>query len=428
MMPLRLWQFLIGAMIALHIPTPTRALGERGGTALGVLSFVCIVIAPFLPINGEATSIVAGHPGLGAVLVCLATGGVLAVGLPSLFEESLPGRVLEKIGNWSYSIYLVHFPVVVLFSYRPFSGTLLGTGNAVETAIIVILIAALSGLLYQGIEKHNRSLFTPGRTILVAVGIVAAAITSGPILLKYYPENERAIFAAWTDRDSYRCGKVFRIFHPTDNFCEITKAGGLKPNLILIGNSHADSIKLSFAAVADAHGYRVFFAVPNDPLLNSHFDAEWLAREAIVRRVETVFLNFSPSANLADITEQARQKLEDAGIRTVLLMPVPIYATHIPAALYENQTRGDALPEETLAKYHEQNAELFSYARTIRSITFGWYELAPALCDPVCHLADKGGHPFYFDGSHLTLTGARQMEKVFTVAMEDNRIVGASKK
>jgi SGNH domain (fused to AT3 domains) len=371
---------------------------------------------------------VTGHPGLGAVLVCLATSGVLAFGLPRLFEECLPGRVLGKIGNWSYSIYLAHFPIVVLFFYRPFAGTLLGTGNVAETVILVILIAVLSGVLYQGIEKRNRSLFTPRRAVLAAAGIVAVAIASGPMLLKAYPEDERRIFAAWTDRDVYRCGKVFRILNPFDNFCEITKVSGLKPNLMLVGDSHADSIKLSFAAVADAQGYRVFFPVPNDPLVNPHFNADWLTSEAIARRVETVFLHFLPVANLADITEQTRQKLQAAGIRTVLLMPVPVYATHIPAALYQNQTRGNALPETTLVAYHKQNAQLFSYANTIRSAMFSWYDLSPALCDPVCNLADKDGRPFYFDGGHITLTGARQLEEIFSFAIGENRISDTSKK
>jgi len=428
MVPFRVWQFLIGSMIAMHLPTRIRARAERDGSALGALSLAGIVIILFLPIDGEATNMIIGHPGFGAVLVCLATGGVLAFGLPPLFEECLPGRALGKIGNWSYSIYLAHFPIVVLFYYRPFSGTQMGTGNATETVILVILIAALSGLLYQGIEKRNRSLFTPRRAALVATGIVAVAIASGPILLKAYPEDERRIFAARTDRDVYRCGKVFRILHPIDDFCEITKAGGIKPNLMLVGDSHADSIKLSFAAAADARGYRVFFPVPNDPLLNPHFNADWLTREAIARRVETVFFHFYSPTVLAGITEQIRQKLEAAGIRTVLLMPVPSYAVHVPTALYQHQTTGEALPETTLAAYHKQNAQLFSYVGTIHSAMFSWYDLAPALCDPICHLADKDGYPFYFDQHHLSLTGARQLEEIFSVAVGANRISDISKK
>jgi SGNH domain (fused to AT3 domains) len=59
---------------------------------------------------------------------------------------------------------------------------------------------------------------------------------------------------------------------------------------------------------------------------------------------------------------------------------------------------------------------------------FSWYDLAPALCDPICHLTDKDRHPFYFDGGHLTLTGARQMEEIFSVAIRENRVSDISKK
>lgn len=33
-------------------------------------------------------------------------------------------------------------------------------------------------------------------------------------------------------------------------------------------------------------------------------------------------------------------------------------------------------------------------------------------------IKDKEGHPFYFDASHLTLTGARQLEGVMNVILD----------
>ncbi|WP_159732113.1 acyltransferase family protein [Methylosinus sp. Ce-a6] len=419
--PLRVWQFLIGVIIAMRLETPTAMPKSLGKASASAFCLLCVISIPFLPIDGDATSMITGHPGLASVCVCLAVGGILAFGLPRMFEESSPGRALEKIGDWSYSIYLAHFPVIVLFMYLPFSGTSTGAGaGAGEMAALVGLVAGGSCLLYQ-VEKRNRSLFTPGRAGFAAAFIIAVAVAAGPALWLAYPIEERRIFAAWTDRAAYRCGKTFRVLHPMQDFCEITGIER-RPGLMLVGNSHADSIRSSFARVAASHGYRVFFSVPNDPLVNPRFGVDWLVAKAKAEHVETVFLHFSPIDDLAGIAERVGARLEAEGIRTALLMPVPVHGAHIPAALYKNLKTGDALPEVTLDAFRERQAPLTARVRAIPSSMFRYYDLAPALCDPNCRLTDEDGHPLYFDKGHLTLTGARRLEAVFSLAIGDNKI------
>lgn len=420
MMPLRVWQFLIGVMIALRFETPVSTSTNRGGALAGVFCFLCVVVIPFLPIDGAALSVVTGHPGLGAISVCVAAGGLLIFGLPPVVEESPLGRALEKIGNWSYSIYLAHFPIIVLFLYVPFSGTQAGIGTATQAAMIIVLVAGSSWLLFQ-IEKRNRSLFTPLRAGLAAASIVAIASVSGAAIWLAYPEDQRRIFAAWTDRAEYRCGKAVRFLHPMLDFCEVT---GLArgPNLMLVGNSHADSIRSSFARVAADRGYRVLFSVPNDPLTNPRFNVDWLVAEAKARHVETVFLHFTELGNLAELAARVSARLEAEAIRTTLLMPVPVYDVHVPAALYANLKNGDALPETTLDEIRKRQAALTARIRAIPSPMFRYYDVAPALCDPKCRLADEEGRPLYFDKHHLTLTGARRLEAVFSLAIGDNRL------
>jgi hypothetical protein len=106
----------------------------------------------------------------------------------------------------------------------------------------------------------------------------------------------------------------------------------------------------------------------------------------------------------------------------MLLMPVPVYGAHVPAALYANLKRGDALPETTLDEIRQRQAPLTARVRAIPSPMFRYYDLAPALCDPKCRLADDDGRPLYFDGGHLTLAGARRLEADFSLAIGDNKI------
>ena len=47
-----------------------------------------------------------------AFIIALSTGSVLAFGINKVIEDSIIGSHLELIGKYSYSIYLVHIPVI----------------------------------------------------------------------------------------------------------------------------------------------------------------------------------------------------------------------------------------------------------------------------------------------------------------------------
>ena len=54
----------------------------------------------------------------------------------------------------------------------------------------------------------------------------------------------------------------FRIFHPRESCCDLTP--NLKkdsPNILLLGNSHADSIKFAFAESLKQHNLSTFFSI-----------------------------------------------------------------------------------------------------------------------------------------------------------------------
>ncbi|MEO9632721.1 MAG: acyltransferase [Sulfitobacter sp.] len=124
MMPFRAWQFLLVAGVAWYLSSARGlpySIPWLGMTALILLLGITIAY----PVDGQLPDPIFGHPGLAALLITLATACVLAFGLPDSFERSIPGLILRKLGDWSYSIYLAHFPVIVLALYVPFSGTIL---------------------------------------------------------------------------------------------------------------------------------------------------------------------------------------------------------------------------------------------------------------------------------------------------------------
>ncbi|MBL4891318.1 MAG: acyltransferase [Rhizobiaceae bacterium] len=371
-----------------------------------------------MPIDPTALNIVEGHPGIMTLIVSMATAGVLAFSLPSIIKASVIGRAFELLGRYSYSIYLVHFPVLVLALYQPFSGTQIKPEGVGLTLILVVLIAALSLLSFHGVEKLGARIYSSRRAIGVVSGIFLLTFIAPKIIAFTYSDTEDRIFEAWTDRSTYRCGKIFRIFNPGKIACEVTKNINVDaPKLLLVGNSHADAIKTSFANVSTKLGYHLYFLVANNPLLTPKLDVQRLTREAKALGVTAVIIHFTLIENFEQSIEAFRATLATKGIRVVLLMPVPTYSTHIPSALYRNHIQGTPLPKINLEEYYKESQTLFDYARLQEAPAFSFYDIGAVLCQPECRITDNQNRPAYFDEGHLTLSGAQMLEGLFSQAI-----------
>jgi peptidoglycan/LPS O-acetylase OafA/YrhL len=111
LLPLRLWEFLIGYLVFKY---------RSKITVSNNLPLFHIVIIPFLilfflnlPINVYRTSIYLGHPGILVTIIVMLTAFVLILNPPT--SSRLWSIVFAKIGDYSYSIYLVHFPTMHVF-------------------------------------------------------------------------------------------------------------------------------------------------------------------------------------------------------------------------------------------------------------------------------------------------------------------------
>lgn len=130
----RMWELGVGALVALLLPR-FRAIGVRVGSVATVSGLVVLVtaavtISPDLPFPGPWALV----PVVGAVLVIVGgSGGVLRVAVP------LTNPVSRWIGRVSYSVYLWHWPAIVLVGavlpHRPaVAAVIAGTATVVLAA------------------------------------------------------------------------------------------------------------------------------------------------------------------------------------------------------------------------------------------------------------------------------------------------------
>ncbi|MGY4858082.1 acyltransferase family protein [Cryobacterium sp. AP23] len=173
----RAWELGLGALVAVgaplfgHIPDRLRPwlawLGIAG--ALASLSLI------------DSGS---GIPAPGVVLPVLSVGLVIAAGTggPSKFLWPLTNKLSQYAGNLSFSLYLWHFPVIVLL--EPF----FSNGGRLYTGLVLMITAILSMLSYHLVENPVRKSGwlerkSSGRTVHPGFMVVGAAALVGALVI-----------------------------------------------------------------------------------------------------------------------------------------------------------------------------------------------------------------------------------------------------
>ena len=421
MMPLRIWEFVIGAYVAWY--GETNGLKSASSKAFRILLPVLFAISLFvIPLKPDSTSVLWGHPSFVALWFVLLTGAMIYVGLPKRFEQSLAGRTLGIVGDYSYSIYLVHFPIIVLWNYKEFGGTILAPPDFNRLVGIILCITAAAYFSYEFVEQKFSALTkTAPFRVCSLVAILLFSSTAYHLNNEKFTDLQKNIFAAWTDRSTYRCGKLFRVLHPAKEACLI-EGGGFKDSVLLVGNSHSDSIKISFAKAANDNEMNLFFLVSNDPLIGARLTSGKLADEVSELGVKYVAIHFSNIYGNPHHRSQLKDFMEllnGKGIKVLLIAPVPTYEVHIPQAMY--LSKGDFKGISIDWAEHSRCVEDFTeFVKELNSSNLTIIDPAEVLCPNrgVCVFADSEWHPYYFDPDHLTLTGAKLLEPLFSQGLK----------
>jgi peptidoglycan/LPS O-acetylase OafA/YrhL len=147
----RAWELALGATLAIMTPVLER-IPHRLRPLLAWLGLIGIVVSLFV------TSSTSGFPAPGAAFPVLATGLVIVAGTGGrqrlLFPLTNP--LSRYLGDISYSLYLWHYPVIIVFG--PYLLYLLGGGSAGWLYYVILLATAvvLSIASYHLVETPIR--------------------------------------------------------------------------------------------------------------------------------------------------------------------------------------------------------------------------------------------------------------------------------
>ena len=172
----RVWEFGIGALLALPTITRRVSLSSKQANILAIFGFAGIVSTVFL--FNENTP----FPGFATLLPTLSTALVIVAGFSKYgngLQKVLEFKPLNFVGGISYSLYLWHWPLILLPSYL-----LNGQPNTAIKIGLLILAVALSWLTKIFVEDKMRLLnflvsAKPRRSLMLTLGIsVLVAVTS----------------------------------------------------------------------------------------------------------------------------------------------------------------------------------------------------------------------------------------------------------
>jgi peptidoglycan/LPS O-acetylase OafA/YrhL len=444
-MPTRAWEFALGAAVTLAdrrglvLRGAARTVAAWGGAAVMLGS--CAAITPFT-----------AFPGVAALAPALATAALLAAGSPGgapsglarapiLLLASAPARF---VGQRSYSLYLWHWPVLVL------SEAALGDGLSWQHQAVLTLASALPAMLaYSLVERpiHRAPalLASTRRSLALGGATTAAAVLSGLLVvglaavLQGPPASALAItptpVEAMDDLPLVYADDCHLSYEARTN--EAACAYGVLDSgrtMVLFGDSHAAQWFPALEILAARHGLRLVSRTKSScpsidvTVWHKSFSRRYaecstwrkatLGQLTGADRPELVVLsNVRPGVlvhprtgeRLGDAealeawqegTERVLRRLLDAGIRVVLIRDTPRPERHVASCVSEHldapekcDVRRDRVPPVR---------EDVAVAGRVPGVEVA--DLTEAICRPDRCPAVSDGVLVYRDFHHLTAT------------------------
>ncbi len=165
LMPLRAWEFAIGAVCAIApAPRPQTRLGRL----MALVGFVMIAMTLVLYSEHQR------FPGVAALPPCLGTALLIRYAQGSLVGPLLRSFPMVHVGKISYSLYLVHWPLAVLYPY--WTGRPLTSFDRVMLGVLSIVLAEV---LFRYVENRFRRPHAQTDAVLCKTRISVSSFTVG---------------------------------------------------------------------------------------------------------------------------------------------------------------------------------------------------------------------------------------------------------
>lgn len=247
LMPARFWQLGTGGLLVLFNIVQLDDQPQRGAWPVfgGLAGLACILAAIFVYTEDTA------FPGYTAVLPVGGSALLIWAGARSLWiQKLLSGSVLVFTGRISYSLYLVHWPIVVFLFVT--GGT---PGSWSFAAQCIALSFAAASLLHYAVERpFMRFRSSPTQRVLWVSAVSTAIFASLSVAITAVPLSgffEKESVVKSLQITAAQSARKFQCTFVGANLCRFGP-GDTQPKLAFVGDSHALMLKPTVHRIAQA--------------------------------------------------------------------------------------------------------------------------------------------------------------------------------
>lgn len=441
-LPSRAWEMFLGGLVYYAINYERYKIRKDWCNCLGV-TFIVLSIVIYSPLTV--------WPGFAALLPTLGTALIIYAGKDSFLTSNC---ISQRLGDWSYSIYLWHWPLAV-------SILLFDIERSVVTSIVLISLSVILGALsYFYIENPTRKYLTSNNRLfvfliillpLVAVLMAAKSIRHNKGVIDRLPDEVFSVFNQANNRfhEMKKCQDK-----RNDDDC-IYGEGDL--GVIVIGDSHAMAIIGSVAKTLE--GYQALDwtqsgcptindikAIGKNPSRCSDFLSSRLDRLSEYSGMPVLVVN-RLSAHLLGANEKLgstqspvlyltkpynefsvpyTDEMYNGYVETLcalsennpvyMLKPIPELKLNVPNLMGRSLliSGEEKRVSVSLAEYKERNQvamHLLNEVANKCNITL--LDPIPYLCDGERCYGDHNGLPIFYDDDHLNLRGSDLLKPLF---------------
>lgn len=412
LMPFRICEFAIGTLLHADVLQRLR-LGTAQRNSVAGLGLSAILVSTVW--YTEATP----FPGLTAFAPCLGAAAIIWAEHGFIPQRLIGNRVMVWIGRVSYALYLVHWPLFLLYErYRTFVLFRTDALTLQEQVLLVIAAFGLAALLHYSIEAPFRTAriaprwFVAGMsTAMVVCALVGVGIAaSGGLPERAWLPDSRFMAASYP---TWLRDRLQKYPHQCkiNNLSECSIPPASRRTALIIGNSHViDGVNVmrviapdDYFVILDTNGCGADPSTPNTPrcrdLANTRFNPAFVKQFDYV-----VYSRLVVIENIATNQQYLDFLAENSVARVV------VFSNYLRSTVSFDDALQMYGTDETRLRRMLEPADSVNEALATTAARHGFLfvDKYALLCgSSECPLFTPDGVPFSYDKHHLTLAFAR---------------------
>jgi len=428
LMPFRIFEFSVGAIIAvLLLKNPSRNI-DNSNIFINLISLfaLLLIVSPMFYLNDRSV-----FPYYNALPTVIGSS-ILIYYRNSIISHSLSFRPLVFIGLISYSLYLYHWPVIVLtkFQYSELS-------NIYYYIIVISASFIISALSYHLIEKPFRY------SINIYISLSFALLFVGTLIVSF-AVKEKMILSFFQDMElvekSIKEVAIERHAELSQGGCNLQSAKddkhcnwGAENQILFFGNSHnIDGYNIFDSFIGNNYRYNLIYAPDtydceykhnpdgsvNTKIRECTYAASKLSSERFISNIDVLVVSFfevkTRGSSYMPIIQEMRRKNPDINI--IVMGGFIGLRPNNCSELINKYGDYDACNSEKYVTYWGGDEEKWLLRKDFSKHNYLYIDRISLLCGENKELKDcktrSEDELFFYDGDHFSLRGSHYIGKL----------------